>query len=84
MSQPTDQWREVVTKAWNDPNFHQMLVSNPVGTLKSEGIDVADGTNVHVHQATTQDLHLVIPAKPNGLSVEEASRELIGDAHPGF
>lgn len=84
MQNPNEQWRKVVTKAWSDESFHQMLLANPVGTLKSEGIDVADGLNVHVHQASQNEMHLVIPAKPAGVSVEEATQQLVGDAHPGF
>lgn len=84
MSNLNDQWRAVVAKAWDDPDFNAMLFANPVGTLRAEGIEIADGVNVQVHQASTNELHLVVPAKPADMTVEEASQALIGDAHPGF
>jgi hypothetical protein len=56
---------QVVARAWQDPTFHQQLVSDPVNTLRSAGVDVPEGASVQVHTESPTQLHVVIPPAPH-------------------
>lgn len=79
-----DVWAQVVSKAWDDPNFAQQLKNDPAKVLGHFGITLEPGEVLHVHFNSATERHLVVPAKPDDLSVVEDGNLLIGDANPGF
>lgn len=58
----------VAQRAATDASFRSQLVSSPVSTLQGAGVSVPGGTNVTVLQNTFDTVHLVLPAKPPGVS----------------
>ena len=44
----TQKYREVVERAWSDPEFKQRLVANPAVVLREQGIEVPASTEVRV------------------------------------
>ena len=65
---------QLVAKCWADEAFKQKLLTDPVATLKAEGIELPAGLDVKVFENTDQVFHLVIPAKPNDLSDEDLDK----------
>jgi hypothetical protein len=67
---------ELVAKAMKDNAFRQQLVSDPKGTIEREyGVTLSPDTNIHIHDETARDLHIVLPAAPSAtteLQSEEA------------
>lgn len=59
---------QVVAKAWTDPDFKKRLLSDPKEVLSENGVDVRGASEVHMHENTGDVLHLVLPAKPAGIS----------------
>jgi hypothetical protein len=44
----TQKYREIVERAWSDPEFKQRLVANPAAVLWEQGIEVPASTEVRV------------------------------------
>lgn len=66
---------KIVAKAWADDDYRKRLVSDPMGTLKSEGWDIHPSTTIEVKPDTDQHkLVFGLPKKPEGLSDDELSR----------
>lgn len=67
---------ELVHKAIKDDAFRQQLIDDPKGTIEKEyGVTLAPTTQIHIHNETTRDLHIVLPAAPSAdaeLSSDEA------------
>jgi hypothetical protein len=55
--------RRVAATALDDDAYRQQLLDDPAGVLKQAGITVPDGVQVVVHQNTTNEIHLVLPAQ---------------------
>ena len=67
-----DMRKALTSKAIEDENFRQMLVGDPKGAIRQEfGIDVPDYMNIVVHQSTTQEIHLALPATGGELNEEQ-------------
>ena len=62
---------QVVAKAWRDEAFKQRLHADPAGVLREHGIALPAGRQVRVVENTDQVTHVVLPAKPTGLSDEQ-------------
>lgn len=71
MNDQTMQYQQIIAKCWADEHFKQQLISNPVATLKQEGIEVPAGASVTVLEDTDTLMNFVIPAKPDELSDEQ-------------
>lgn len=56
---------QIIKKAWEDPAFKQLLLSDPKAALKQGfGIDVPDEIELKVVEETPTSLALVIPPNP--------------------
>lgn len=71
---------KTIAKAWMDEGFKHKLLSDPVTTLKQEGVEIAPGVAVRVMENTDSVQHLVLPMKP---SDKELSQELLADVAAG-
>jgi hypothetical protein len=56
----------IVARAWQDQSFKQQLMTDPVGILSAEGIQLPTGVEYRVVENTPNLQHLVIPARPVG------------------
>ena len=65
---------QVIAKCWSDESFKQKLLSDPVATLKTEGVVLPDGLSVKALENTDKVFHLVIPAKPTDLSDDDLDK----------
>jgi hypothetical protein len=64
--------RRVRDRAVADPAFRAQLKENPKGAIAAEfGTEVPDFINVHVHEESASELHLVIPATEAELTDEQ-------------
>lgn len=69
MASPQDrrmQYQQIVAKAWANAVYKQRLLRDPKGTLRSEGVEVADDVDVTVLEDTPNLVHFVLPVKPAG------------------
>jgi Nitrile hydratase, alpha chain len=57
---------KIIAKSWLDDDFKNRLVADPVGTLKSEGVDFPAGVEVKVLENSDKLMHFIIPPKPIG------------------
>ena len=77
--QETEQARayaRIVARAWSDEAFKQRLLADPATVLKEYGIPVSDGVQVHVHEASATQLHLVLPPRPAGVTHQLSEEQL--------
>ena len=65
---------QVIAKCWSDESFKQKLLSDPVATLKAEGVALPDGLSVKALENTDKVFNLVIPAKPTDLSDDDLDK----------
>ena len=65
---------KIIAKAWMDEGFKQRLLSDPVTSLKEEGVEIPPGVEVRVMADTDNLRHLVLPLKPS--SKELLDKEL--------
>lgn len=57
---------QLTTKAVEDADFRQQLVSDPKGAITQEfGIDVPGNVNIVVHESDMRTLHIALPAGPD-------------------
>jgi hypothetical protein len=56
---------KVIARAWNNPEFKALLLSNPHQALESAGISFNPRTKIHVHEDSSSDYHLVLPERPS-------------------
>ena len=62
----------IAGRAAADAGFRKALVADPRGTVEAEtGIEMPGGLEIKVHEETSSELHLVLPA-----SMELTPREL--------
>ena len=73
---------QIIAKSWADDGFKGRLLSNPMDTLKAEGVEIPAGVTVKVLENTSNVVHLVLPAKPTDLSDEELDK-VAGGASTG-
>ncbi|MEZ4465843.1 MAG: hypothetical protein R3F60_16140 [bacterium] len=78
-----EKWGQIVKAAWESDSFKQMLLENPIGVLKSAGMDPGV-ERVEIHEDTATTRHFVLPARPGDVGVDEAHQSLMSDANPGF
>jgi hypothetical protein len=76
-----DRWQQLVARAWSDPVLKAKLLSDPVGVLKAEGLNVPAGVTVRVMENTDKLVNLVFPVKPApaDLSEEELQGVMAGN-----
>ncbi|MCE1058436.1 NHLP leader peptide family RiPP precursor [Pseudomonas alloputida] len=79
MSDHEELYQKVVAKCWLDPIFKQSLMADPVKILRDEGFDIPAGIKVKTIEDDSQSFTLVIPPKPQGLSISQLKG---GDLYP--
>lgn len=72
--QPMDQ---IMARCWSDASYKAKLLADPVTVLHAAGVSVPEGVQLRVLENTTQVMHLVIPARPAGLS-DQMLDEVVG------
>ena len=70
--------QELQLRAATDEDFRSALKSDPRGTLTKEGINVPDGVDVEIVEATDKKLPIVIPPATDGEISEEALDQVAG------
>ena len=63
--------KDLMTKAADDERFRELLLKDPKSAVKDViGIEVPDNINLHVHEESRSDIHLLVPSADQ-LSDEE-------------
>ncbi|MFI3314150.1 MAG: nitrile hydratase subunit alpha [Rikenellaceae bacterium] len=59
-------WAKIVAKAWADESYKENLTNNTREALKCEGIEFAEGVNLHIvaepKESTESDIYLFLPS----------------------
>jgi hypothetical protein len=71
---------KIIAKAWMDEGFKARLLSDPMATLKEEGVEIPPGVEVRIAVDTDNVRHLLLPMKPAG---EELSDAQLADVAAG-
>ena len=73
MRKPFDAADSLISRAGEDHDFRERLLANPKETIEAEfGVTMADGHEIHVHEDTYAETHLVLPPRSK---FTEAERE---------
>ena len=67
----------VVTKAWSDPVFKAMLLTDPRAALVAAGGVLREGEMVKVVENTGKLVHMILPARPPGELPDKALEEVV-------
>jgi hypothetical protein len=67
----TKKVQKIIAKAWADETFKQKLLTNPLETLKEQGVSIPPGVNVCVVESTANLYYFVLPPKPDGIDITE-------------
>lgn len=65
---------QLIAKCWVDEGFKKKLLADAAATLKAEGVELPAGLSIKAVENTDKVFHLVIPAKPAGLSDEDLDK----------
>ena len=63
---------KIIAKAWLDEGFKARLLSDPMATLKEEGVEIPPGVEVRIAVDTDNVRHLLLPMKPAGEALSDA------------
>ncbi|MBU0492017.1 MAG: NHLP leader peptide family RiPP precursor [Chloroflexi bacterium] len=56
---------ELINRAWHDDAFKRELLANPKAVIeRALGVVLPDEVNIHVHEQTPTEVHLVLPMPP--------------------
>ena len=73
MKKPFDAADSLVSRAGEDDDFRERLLAKPKETIEAEfGVTMAEGHEIHVHEDTYAETHLVLPPRSK---FTEAERE---------
>lgn len=75
--EPPQPMGQIMARCWSDASYKVKLLADPVTVLHAEGVPVPEGVQVRVLENTAQVTHLVIPARPAGLS-DQMLDEVVG------
>ena len=70
------QWARIVAKAWADEDYKQRLMSNPAAVLLEEGMEMPEGVELKIVEATDKLAWMVLPPKPEDGKIEEATERI--------
>ncbi len=73
-------WAKIVARSWVDEEFKKKLLKNPETTLKDLGVKVPKGIKLELHEQKRQQVHLVLPAKPQGVLSEQELKNVVAGA----
>ena len=72
MQSAEDMRRQLTAKALVDEDFRRQLLADPKGAIHQEfGLVVPENTEIRVHESTTSEFHLALPANGGDLSEEQ-------------
>lgn len=71
-------WAKIVAKAWTDEEFKAKLLKNPEKVLKEMGVNVPSGVKLELHEQKAKNIHLILPAKPQGALSEQELKAAAG------
>lgn len=74
---PVAAYAKVVKRAWSDPAFKALLLSDPAAGLASMGLPLPAGMRVKVLEDTDELIHLVLPPPPDGDELADESLDLV-------
>jgi hypothetical protein len=77
-------WDRAVVRAWKDTEFKQRLIDDPNAALGEMGFTPPRGCNLVIMENTAHRRHLVLPAAPADVSVQELDRSPLHDYDAGF
>ncbi|MBV9822333.1 MAG: nitrile hydratase subunit alpha [Actinobacteria bacterium] len=67
----------VQIQAWRDPEFRQLVRTDPRAAVRSLGLEVPDGLDFTVVDDSPGTFHLVVADPPSGESSTVGSEELV-------
>lgn len=73
-------WKNIVVKAWSDPNFKAELERDPCRVLRENGYPVEDGKTYKVIAEQSNEVTLIIPVQPSPIPKVLH----LSDLDPGF
>ncbi|WP_051261086.1 NHLP leader peptide family RiPP precursor [Desulfovibrio inopinatus] len=69
MTERQKQWETIVAKAWEDEDYKQRLLRDPVSVFEEEGIEIPEGFSMNVVEAKEKEMVFVLPLRPEGEDV---------------
>lgn len=79
--------KTLILKAWKDPEFKAQLEEDPKSVLEVIiGKELPEVVRVHVHIEDQNNIHLIIPARPNDTPHTDEALEILnttGATSPG-
>ncbi len=60
---PQRQYADIMARAATDSNFRQALLANPAGTLLEAGVEVPEGMQIEVLEASPTKVYFIVPEK---------------------
>lgn len=78
--------QQVITRAWTDEGFKQMLIEEPAAVLRQAGLEFPEGLEIRVVENSDRVFHLVLPSPPPdcGLTDEELRQVAGGEGRGGW
>jgi len=67
-------WDRIVAKAWADEDYKKRLLADPAGVLRAEGMNLPEGLDVRVVEATENQAWYVLPPQTAGEIAEGEER----------
>lgn len=77
---------QLVSRAQQDPDFRQQLLSNPAAALETQlGTSIPEGVNIRVVEESPQEVYVVLPAAPaqGGALSDDQLASVAGGASSG-
>jgi hypothetical protein len=74
---PMLQYAHVIARAWKEPAFKQLLISDPHAAWAEEGVTLPAGLRVRVLEDTETVVHFVLPQKFS----EDVPKDIQGRTH---
>lgn len=76
-------YSDMIKKAWEDPKFKEELFKKPQEVLEKEGIEIPQGKKVFIHENTFNEIHFVLPQKPEDSLAEDSLSDEVLEAISG-
>ncbi|GGD94300.1 NHLP leader peptide family RiPP precursor [Paenibacillus nasutitermitis] len=74
MSAEQELLKQIIEKAWNEPDFKAKLLANPKAAIQEAfNVSVPDDINVTAVEETSKSFYLVIPPAPQEGSVDDVN-----------
>jgi hypothetical protein len=70
------QWAKIVATAWADEDYKQRLLEDPASVLTEEGMEVPEGIELNVVEASEKQLYMVLPPRPEEGNIKEGAERL--------